>query len=291
MKGSSQTLYIFKRHTLHQIIEPTAAQSDRAKTVTDTFLRQYTHGRPVNWQGQELSHLQPDPLPQPVSLDDGATSSSVGLAGLGWQIAGLVLLLAGGGWLLVQLFSQPQNKTSPPLSHPHLGQAVLYAEQIEQMLDQPSNEPQQQLLRQVHRWKQMIEALVERINILTQNRLLQRDVNQLPGLIADLEQQLSTEIQPVLHNQLGRTLIQRRQQLQIIEGLQTMTRQAEMQIETTVASLGTIYSQLLSYQSTADVADYGQLLVEVDEEINCLQDHLSALQEVKMEKVSSSYTG
>ena len=53
------------------------------------------------------------------------------------------------------------------------------------------------------------------------------------------------------------------------------------QIERTIAVLGTIYSQLLTYRSTFHVADYQQLADNVAEEVHHLQDYLEALQEVK----------
>ena len=47
---------------------------------------------------------------------------------------------------------------------------------------------------------------------------------------------------------------------------------AEMQIESTVSMLGTIYSQILTGQSTSHVADYGHLSADVDEEVRVLQE-------------------
>ena len=48
-----------------------------------------------------------------------------------------------------------------------------------------------------------------------------------------------------------------------------------------LSALGTIYSQLLTSQSTDHVADYSRLSAEADEEVRTLQDHLEALEEVK----------
>ena len=47
----------------------------------------------------------------------------------------------------------------------------------------------------------------------------------------------------------------------------------------------TIYSQVLIAQSTNQIADYSHLLAEVDEEVSLLQDHLEALEEVKLATV------
>ena len=48
--------------------------------------------------------------------------------------------------------------------------------------------------------------------------------------------------------------------------------------------LGTIYSQILAGQLAAHVADYRGLLTKIDEEVLTLQDHLEALEEVKLSR-------
>jgi uncharacterized protein YoxC len=53
-------------------------------------------------------------------------------------------------------------------------------------------------------------------------------------------------------------------------------------MESTLASMGTIYSQLLTSQSADHVADYSRLSEDVNEEVRTLQDQLEALEEVKL---------
>jgi hypothetical protein len=67
-----------------------------------------------------------------------------------------------------------------------------------------------------------------------------------------------------------------------LETLQNTIKRAEIQIESTVSRLGTIYSQLLTSQSTSQVADYSRLAENVDEEVQVLQEQLEALREVKL---------
>ena len=62
-------------------------------------------------------------------------------------------------------------------------------------------------------------------------------------------------------------------------------KRAEIKIENTISALGTIYSQILTSKSTDYVADYGRLSEKVDEEVHTLQDHLEALEEVKLGKL------
>ncbi len=54
-----------------------------------------------------------------------------------------------------------------------------------------------------------------------------------------------------------------------------------LRVESAVLMLGTIYSKLLISRSQGQVADYGRLLTEANEEVDALHDYLDALQEVK----------
>ena len=103
----------------------------------------------------------------------------------------------------------------------------------------------------------------------------------VPKAIENLEKELACQVAPILRTQLEQTLSNRQKQLASLRQLQTTIKQVEIQLENTVALLGTIYSHLLAAHSTNQVADYHRLLVDVDQAVNRLQDYLSALQEVR----------
>jgi biotin-(acetyl-CoA carboxylase) ligase len=117
---------------------------------------------------------------------------------------------------------------------------------------------------------------------LRQDDVIRQDMREVPKAITDLEARLANESDTVVRSQLERTLDNRRKQLDSLEQLRTMMKRAEIQIESTLSQLGTIYSQLLTGQSTSHVADYSRLSADVDEEVRLLQDHLEALREVKL---------
>jgi len=104
----------------------------------------------------------------------------------------------------------------------------------------------------------------------------------VPKSIKKLEAQLAQETDGATRAELERTLASRKNQLVALQQLQNMMKRAELKIESTLSSLGTIYPQLLTSQSTNHVADYSRLSEEVDEEVRTLQDHLEALEEVKL---------
>jgi hypothetical protein len=197
---------------------------------------------------------------------------------LGW-LGGIVSLVAGGWWL-IQLFYQGQTSGQTHFKT-QLQQAAIYTTQIEQLLKDSPNYQRQQLLSQIYNWQKTIEELVQGLASLHQNDLVNRDVVNLPKVIAELEQQLATQTNPALRPQLEHIVTQRKGQLLALEQLQVTIQQAEIQVETTVALLGTIYSQLLIQQSTSHVADYQRLADNVNDEVQRLRDYLEALQEVK----------
>jgi hypothetical protein len=125
---------------------------------------------------------------------------------------------------------------------------------------------------------------VKHISQLRQDELIWRDLARTPEIMAGLEQQLATETNPSLRLQLEQALARRRSQLATLEQLQATISQAEIQVEATLALLGTLYSQLLAQQSTWQVSDYSALLRDIDEQVHRLQDYLGALEEVKTGK-------
>ncbi|HXV98777.1 MAG TPA: 2TM domain-containing protein, partial [Anaerolineae bacterium] len=170
----------------------------------------------------------------------------------------------------------------------HLDRALAYHTQIDSLIkatpDASARARLQDLAVQVDEWVEAIEDLVRRIDDIQQNNLIRQDLEAVPQAIANLETRLAQESDPDIQAQLERTLSNRKNQLASLERLQTMMKRAEIQIESTLSSLGTIYSQLLTGQSTDHVADYSRLSSEVDEEVRLLQDRLEALEEVKLSR-------
>jgi hypothetical protein len=176
-----------------------------------------------------------------------------------------------------------------PTIQAHLDKALAYQTQIESLVkataDANARARLQELAGEVGEWVEAIEDLARRINDFQGNSLIRQDLESVPQAIASLETQLGTEADPGIRAQLERTLTNRRNQLASLERLQTTMKRAEIQIESTLSALGTIYSQLLTGESTDHVADYSRLSAEVDEEVRLLQDRLEALEEVKLSRM------
>ena len=181
------------------------------------------------------------------------------------------------------LFATDELAASDERSRVYLEQAQDYQAKIEATLKSGSGSSHaQQLTRHVDELLAAIQDLVERMSSLRQNEVIRRDFRKVPKAIEDLENRLTAESDEAIQMQLKRTLTNRRQQLESLEALQNTIKQAEIQLESTISQLGTIYSQLLTGQSTSQVADYSRLSEDVDEEVRLLEDQLQALREVKL---------
>jgi low affinity Fe/Cu permease len=168
-------------------------------------------------------------------------------------------------------------------------QTQAYKKQLDQLLKKLLRQENasvrlEHLQSQVNTWTEAIQDLIDRVNGLRQDPLIQQDLQNVPKAIKELEAKVAAETDDLMREQLNHTLKNRKKQLASLDGLQNTTKRAEMQIESTLSMLGTIYSQLLTSQSTDHVADYSRLSADVDEEVHRLQDHLEALQEVKLMK-------
>jgi hypothetical protein len=202
-----------------------------------------------------------------------------------WWVAGLVALL-WGAWLMWHARSGSSGQAKSRgylLTYSDLAQT--YGRRIDQLLSVSSGRSrrrqQQELSRKVELWVEAIQTVVRRLDQLYRDELLESEMVQVPLAIEDLKRRLSCESNDNLRPHLQRTLLGRQTQIASLNQLQTIARQAEVRIEHTLSLLGTIHSQLLVGESSNQVANYERLCADVDEEVNCLQDHLEAIREVK----------
>lgn len=204
---------------------------------------------------------------------------------LGWWLTALVALVWGLG-LVWQVFTEDQRGAGEEEQLQRwLAQARRTQAQINQALKHSPNRNHSgygpPLADQVNAWTETIQDLVQRLAVLRRDDFIRQELAAVPQGVAALEAQLACAGEAALRAQLERTLANRRSQLVLLQGLDASMRQAEVQIEHTLALLSTVYSQILAGQSVSYIADYGHFLAGVDEEVRRLQDQLEALREVK----------
>lgn len=203
---------------------------------------------------------------------------------LGWWLTALVALVWGLA-LVWQVFAEDKSEVGEEQLQRWLVQARRYQGQINQALKHSPNKSRYgygpPLVAQVNAWTETIQDLVQRLAVLRRDDFIRQELAAVPQAVVALEAQLTHSGDAALRAQLEHTLANRRSQLVLLQGLDATMRQAEVQIERTLALLSTVYSQILAGQSVSYVADYGRFLAGVDEEVCRLQDQLEALREVK----------
>jgi hypothetical protein len=185
----------------------------------------------------------------------------------------------------------PQDQAQFDISmQDQLAQARRYKQQVESLLKANSNKGtlMADVSNQINDWMKTVETMAGRITDFKRNPVIKNDLETVPAAIKKLEAQVMSEPDARVKARLEQTLQTRKNQLATLEKLQSSMRQAEVQLESTVASLGTIYSQVLTAQSTNQVADYGHLAADVNEQVHQLQDQIEALEEVKLGQPKSN---
>lgn len=176
-----------------------------------------------------------------------------------------------------------------PVLKDQVKKARTYQAQIKSLLKSSSKQTihirQADLTNQIDQWVQAIETLAERVESFRQNSVIQTDLVAVPQSISDLERRLASETDESTRAELDRTLAVHKNHLEALNRLQGTINRAEIKIESTLSLLGTLYSQMLTSQSTNHVADYSRLSEDVEEEVHILQDHLDALGEVKSGRI------
>ena len=210
-----------------------------------------------------------------------------------WLLALMwIVALAGIGVLAFQanrLLSQDNTphpaKLTTTQQRDYLAQTQAYRKQIDQIIEKLQEEgahsaQREDLQKQVEHWTSAIEGLIRRLDALQNDAVIKRDMRAVPRAIQSLKSEIALESDDAILQQLTHTLETREKQWHALENLEHTIKSSEIQIENTLAMLGTIYSQLLTSQSTRQQANYGRLAEDIDEEVLRLEDRLSALQEV-----------
>jgi len=211
-----------------------------------------------------------------------------------WWFAGVVALI-WGVWLLRQLFDDNNSDTRTtgdrmPLDT-YVEQTLAYKTQIDRLIKTTTGSPNhahlEQLAVQLDTCTKAIKEMVQRLANLRQDDLICHDLAVVPEAITSLETRLASETNGAIVTQIKHVLAARQNQLALLEHLQTTIIRTELQLEHTLSVLGSIYSQILIGRSTNEMADYGRLSTDIDEEMNRLADQLEALSEVKGEYAAS----
>jgi hypothetical protein len=138
---------------------------------------------------------------------------------------------------------------------------------------------------EVTHWLQAVYNLAERVDKFRLNKVIDQDLRSVPVAIKNYQQKLAAEDSPEVRHQLERTIADRQRQLQTLQSLQDNIEKADYQLDSTLSSLGTIYSQLLLVDTKEEQGGrISRLQEEISEQVNQLEDLTTAMDEVYQAK-------
>jgi hypothetical protein len=166
-----------------------------------------------------------------------------------------------------------------------LDEAEQYRQRIQQVVEQQTSgllhDRMAATTAQIYDWIANMVRLARRIDTYRQDSILRRDIQEVPKEIRDLNARLKLETNPQLRRQMETTLASRQQLADNLQELENRMERADLQLDHSLASLGTVYSQLLligSKDVDSDRAD--RLRGDIRDEVSALQDLVESLNEV-----------
>jgi hypothetical protein len=137
------------------------------------------------------------------------------------------------------------------------------------------------ILPRFERWEERVTQLSNRLANFESDKIIQRDIREAPQNITRLQRQMEKETDPDVRQQMAKTLEGYQEQQVQLDALVRLMRRTRLQLDDSIASMGTIYSQVqmldamdLDGERAAHIAD------EIEEEVGRLNDLLSAFGDV-----------
>lgn len=135
---------------------------------------------------------------------------------------------------------------------------------------------------QIDAWLENIYSLAQRLDrYQSEKAILDRDKKRAQERIHQLENRIEVENDPVVKQQIDFTMDGMRRQISTIDSLEKTMDRAQLQLESTLSSLGTIYSQtMLIGAKDIDSGRAKRLRQDIRDEVEELDNVLLAMDEV-----------
>jgi len=134
---------------------------------------------------------------------------------------------------------------------------------------------------EIEQWIQNVYQIATRLDNYRNDAIITRDRQSVPMRVDQLDKQLAQENDPAVRQQLETTLKNKRTQLEHLEKLDNSMQRAQLQLESTLSALGTVYSQtLLVGAKDIDSGRAQRLREDIADQVQGLEDLLTTMDEV-----------
>jgi len=137
------------------------------------------------------------------------------------------------------------------------------------------------ILPKLEGWEARVGQLADRLVNFETDKLIQRDIKEVPSNIERMQALWEAEADPATRKQIERTLAGYKEQQAQLEALAKLMRRTRFVLDDTLASMGTIYSQVQVLDAMdIDSARAARIGDEIQEQVDKLNDVLSAFSDV-----------
>jgi hypothetical protein len=137
------------------------------------------------------------------------------------------------------------------------------------------------ILPRLEGWEARVGQLADRLVHFETDKLIQRDIREVPSNIERMEALWEAEPDPATRKQIERTLAGYKEQQAQLEALARLMRRTRFVLDDTLAAMGTIYSQVQVLDAMdIDSARAARISDEIQEQVDKLNDVLSAFSDV-----------
>ena len=141
---------------------------------------------------------------------------------------------------------------------------------------------------EMEHWIRNVYQIAGRLDTYRSDPVIRQDRKSVPLRVANLEQQLAQEKNPAVRGQIEETLQNKRTQLDHLERLDNAMQRAQLQLESTLSSLGTVYSQtLLVGAKDIDSGRAKRLRQDIADQVVGLEDILTTMDEVYLDSAAA----
>lgn len=166
-----------------------------------------------------------------------------------------------------------------------LKEAEQYRQRIQAVVEQQRSgilrDRMKRTTAQVYDWIASMVTLARRLDDFQADPLIRRDLETVPKEIKQLEARLKLESNPRVREQMATTLESNRRQNAALQELNGRMQRADLQLDHSLAALGTVYSQILLIGAKDVDSDRTLRLQEdIQGEVFALQDLVGSLNEI-----------
>jgi SMC interacting uncharacterized protein involved in chromosome segregation len=234
-----------------------------------------------------LGFFLPSPLPNLLPWWGWWTWALIGLIGIALIVVSTLTDQAEAEKAVEKLFLEQYDISG--IRDRALQKKLKRAEQYHEEIKEVVKKQQDGLLKdrlkrttdQIYDWIGHMVRLARRIDAYRGDPIISSDSQELQESLPRLENRLKLETDARVRSQLETTLADKRRLQQNIVELNSRMRRADLQLDSSLASLGTIYSQLLLVGSKeVDSGRTERLRSDIADEVHALQDVVESINEI-----------